>query len=113
MDKWITLQQAAKKVGKSKNTLSMWRLRNKFPFEAKRDGRNLMVSDASVNTWLKENKGKAPKGRKPAATTSKATLEIKGNLDLETVHRFVNDIQSGANVQILTAKEGYVIKTVR
>jgi hypothetical protein len=29
------------------------------------------------------------------------------------VHRFVNDIQSGANVQILTAEEGYIIKTVR
>ena len=42
MADWITLQETADKIGVRKGTLCMWRTRNRFPFQTKGEGRNLV-----------------------------------------------------------------------
>jgi len=122
MDNWITLQETANRIGVRKGTLAMWRTRDRFPFETKGTHRNLMVSEASVENYLKTHpKGTTRPGRKKgfafkglkAPRGKECTLTVQGELDLATVHRFVNDIQSGANVQISPAREGFTITTIR
>ncbi|MFH2002629.1 MAG: helix-turn-helix domain-containing protein [Planctomycetota bacterium] len=138
MADWITLQEAAKKVGVKKGTLSMWRNRNKFPFETQGTGKNLQIASDSVDKWLSENPGKvktgkkrgpkpgskaggAKRGRKPATALKAAKslagiapeIAVNGALNLETVQNFVTDIQNGATVQIVPTKDGFVLSTLK
>lgn len=134
MADWITLQDAADKVGVKKGTLAMWRNRNKFPFKTQGTGKNLMVSSESVETWVSKNQDKikprkssgrkpgpkkgAKRGRKPGTTTLASKvgipeIEVAGTLNLETVQNFVTDIQGGATVQIVPTRDGFKLSTLK
>jgi predicted DNA-binding transcriptional regulator AlpA len=125
MAEWITLQETADRIGVRKGTLCMWRTRDKFPFKTKGKGRSLMINASAVDAWMRTHKddvtpGKGKKrGPKPKAMRSmiqrsgKGTeIQVMGDFSLLTVHQFVNEIKSGADVQVAPSGDGFVIKTV-
>ncbi len=137
MVNWITLEQAAEKVGVRKGTLCMWRNRKKFPFKTSGKGRSLLVNETSVDDWIEANKDNMPKGRSkarkplgkkgpgrpPKKAKSKATarpssrgaceIVVKGDLDLGAIQGFVADIKAGCKLQVAKDKGGYILTTIK